>query len=153
MSNLTYSAESTAPAPSPIVDFKYEINFELLTVGSTRTANIGYSLEKVRSNKQKLDYFLNLPENWNNNDASKFKETLINKVRRIIDYLEFQPDIFPTAQNSIQLEYEKSNGDYLEFEIFDDRIKVFQSIKDSEKEYTAEDISEIQDLVNEFYSE
>ena len=37
-----------------------------------------------------------------------------------------QPRIFPTARNSIQFEYEKQDGEYLEFELFEDgRLKKF----------------------------
>ncbi|KJE25644.1 hypothetical protein LG52_3208 [Geobacillus kaustophilus] len=38
-----------------------------------------------------------------------------------------QPKLFPTARDSIQLEFEKENGDYLEFELFENKIDVFVS--------------------------
>ena len=45
--------------------------------------------------------------------------------------------ICPTACGSIQFEYEKENGEYLEFEIYEDRIEFFSiSQKGEEQEET-----------------
>lgn len=78
--------------------------------------------QKKLYNKNKVREFLNLEEDWNGNQAAAFSEDLINKALKIIGVIHDQPDVFPTARQSIQMEYEKENGDYLEFEIFDDRI-------------------------------
>lgn len=61
-----------------------------------------------------------LEKNWNHNNAPAFSSELIQRVKRIIKKLKNQPDIFPTAEESIQLEYTNNNGDYLEYEIFED---------------------------------
>lgn len=66
-----------------------------------------------------LDEISNLNYNWNNNKAEAFSSKLINKVKNIIKQLSIQPDIFPTACESIQLEYVNERGDYLEYEIFE----------------------------------
>ena len=67
-----------------------------------------------------------LPDNWNGNGAPRFSPRLLDRICGIVETLPRQPDIFPTANDSIQLEYENSRGDYLEFEIFEDgRIKEF----------------------------
>lgn len=51
----------------------------------------------------------------------------------ILKMLPIFPDIFFTFRDSVQFEYEKSNGAYLEFEVFEDKIGVF-SISSDERE-------------------
>lgn len=47
-------------------------------------------------------------------------------MKDVLAGLDVEPDVFPTARDSIQLEYENSSEDYLEFEVFPDkRIKKF----------------------------
>lgn len=85
-----------------------------------------YNSHNVREDNTKiLDSILKLEKDWNDNNADPFSKILINKCKLIIEDLTVQPDIFPTANDSIQMEYEKDNGSYLEFEIFDNRIEVF----------------------------
>ncbi len=67
-----------------------------------------------------------LQSNWNGYGADSFSVDLISKVREFVVSAVIQPDIFPTARDSIQIEYEKDNGDYLEFEFFENgEIKKF----------------------------
>lgn len=68
-------------------------------------------------NLKKLDQIELLEDGWNGNTAKAFKASFISKVREIITALEVQPEIFPTACNSIQIEYEKEDSSYLEIEI------------------------------------
>lgn len=59
---------------------------------------------------------------------------LLNAMK-VLKMLPILPDIFPTFRDSIQFEYEKSNGEYLEFEVFEDKIGVFSLSSDGrEKE-------------------
>ena len=103
------------------------------------------------NNIEKLNLFLELKDNWNDNNVKPFTSKLIEKVKLIISNVDYQPYIFPTACNSIQLEYEMENGNYLEFEIFENSIKVFQVINSIEKTfYISEDI--ISTYINNFYN-
>jgi len=79
---------------------------------------------KMNKNIETLKSFLKLKENWNYYGAKPFKEGLITKCINLIrsSDLKYQPDIFSTGRNSIQFEYEKEDGSYLEIEIFDDRF-------------------------------
>ena len=100
----------------------------------------------------KLNEIAALNANWNDNGASAFSDQLVLRVRSIVTKLQHQPFIFPTAKSSIQLEYENSFGDYLEFEIFEDgNIKMFSydrnGIEDSV--YTTEE--EMCDSISKFY--
>ena len=75
-----------------------------------------YSAELV-SNLNKLDEIQKLPKNWNGNGASRIQRKLIKKSKSLLINLDKQPQIFPTANNSIQIEYDGQNGAYLEFQI------------------------------------
>lgn len=66
----------------------------------------------------KLYYISRLKPNWNENDAESFSIKHILKVFSILNKLNYQPEVFPTANDSIQLEFYNSKGDYLEYEIF-----------------------------------
>ena len=48
--------------------------------------------------------------NWNEYDADSFDPSLIQKVTGIVARLDIQPEIFPTAADSIQLEYYDENA-------------------------------------------
>ena len=66
----------------------------------------------------------NLKDNWNEEGAKAFSETLVNRCWLICLKLKIQPMIYPTARDSIQFEYELEDKSYLEFEIYRDRISV-----------------------------
>lgn len=68
-------------------------------------------------NEQKLQVIAGLKDNWNGNGAQAFKGELIVRVRDILDHLDIQPQIFPTALMTIQLEFDNSRRDHMEIEI------------------------------------
>ena len=92
---------------------KYEQLEKLYTMAYT-TLN---SLEKnyIVTNAA-LDEIAKLDDNWNNNGAGSFSTKLIGKCREIVMQLVAEPFICPTACSSIQFEYEKENGEYLELD-------------------------------------
>ena len=105
-------------------------------------------------NKEVLDSFKKLEYNWNNNKAEKIPESLIGKSKKILDEIYYQPDIYPTARNSIQLEYEDENGKYLEFEIFEDIILclfIDRDGKEFDSKIDINDFNKIHDMINLFY--
>lgn len=97
-----------------------------------------------------LQNISNLPNNWNNNGAKSFPACLIQKCKDIVDQLSVKPLITPTACDSIQFEYELDNGDYLEFEIYEDKIVCYQIIEGLDTE-TEVDAYEVIKLVEEFF--
>lgn len=103
-----------------------------------------------------LDEIAKLDDNWNNNGADSFSIKLIEKCRDIMTQLVAEPFICPTACGSIQFEYEKDNGEYLEFEIYEDRIEVFlDTSSNGEQEFELEGISAIdkmKQMVVDFYA-
>ena len=72
----------------------------------------------LHENIRRLNSFLYLKQNWNNNNANPFNNKLIDKAFNILTSLNYSPEVFPSGRDSIQFEFEKDNGDYLEFEIF-----------------------------------
>lgn len=110
-----------------------------------------FSMEKIIG-LNAINEIRNLEFNWNGNNAEPFSESLVQKSINVLNSLEYTPEIYPTACNSIQFEYEKESGEYLEFEIFDNHINVFMIHDDeSEEEFTENDIDKIIKLVNKFY--
>jgi hypothetical protein len=101
---------------------------------------------------QKVMSFLNLEENWNTYGALPFKFDLVQKVVEIIHKLNYVPEVFPTGRQSIQLEFENQNTDYLEFEIFVDRIVCYHEINGVDNTNVI-GLEEIETIVNTFYAE
>lgn len=85
------------------------------------------SSDSIREdNLKKLRNIGDLKDNWNGNGASAFPKTIIDRVTDLINKLPIQPEIFPTALNSIQFEYDNSRRDHMEIEISDsDEAEVF----------------------------
>lgn len=118
------------------------IRFSVNGEASKLTTNL-YVLKEIRG----------LPENWNENGAVAFSPELIDRVTELIKSLAYQPDIFPTAEESIQLEFENSKGDYLEFELFEDgAVQRFFCASNGQNETTAFSIQGINnDYLKKFF--
>lgn len=67
-------------------------------------------------NMQKLEKFRSFEKDWNGDQAETFSLELLARVRNVLNsnILPRQPEIFPLADGSIQMEWEKKNGEYLE---------------------------------------
>lgn len=101
---------------------------------------------------QKISEIRCLEDNWNGNGAPKFSSQLLDSVLSIVEKLTRQPSIFPTARESIQLEYENDIGDYLEFEVFEGgRLKKFFCGHDGKMITEDIPIETIYEVVNNFY--
>lgn len=108
--------------------------------------------EALQRSYQKLSEIRCLTDNWNGNGAPKFSDELLAAAKKIVETLSRQPDIFPTARESIQFEYENDLGDYLEFELFEGgRLKKFYCGHDGDT--VTEDISidTMDEVVRRFY--
>ena len=89
-----------------------------------------------------------MKDNWNGNGASAFPKALINRVENLINGLDIQPELFPTAMCTIQLEYDNSRRDHMEIEIGEnDQAEVF--IVNFNGEETLETIYISPETVNE----
>lgn len=92
-------------------------------------------------------------ENWNGYDGKGFTKELCDFSADIIKKLDEkdQPKVFPTGRESIQFEYEKENGEYLEFEIYSPkRIEMFRILENQPELEKHVDLEELEELVKEF---
>ena len=106
---------------------------------------------ELQGNLDIIDSFEKLEYNWNGYGGLKLSKSVIDNARSALYFLDRQPDIFPTGRNSIQFEYERENGDYLEFEIFENSIVAFQIVADEETECGVNE-KEMEKMVIEFYA-
>lgn len=111
-----------------------------------------YGKDKI-TNLKRVSEIAKLPDDWNNNGADKISESIVKYVRKLILNLEDQPEIFPTACDAIQLEWENEKNEYLEMEILEESINVFQI--DSEGNESQKNIEHdteiIKEIVRNFY--
>jgi hypothetical protein len=109
--------------------------------------------KKMERNINKLERISQLKENWNGYGAKPFPLALIYAAKNLIRKLYFQPQIFPTAAESIQFEFEKDNGDYLEFQFYGNgTCEVFRILGDHEEEFTSQDnFTSLNSIINTFY--
>lgn len=82
-----------------------------------------------------------LPPDWNGYGAKPFPTQLIKKCEEILRALPVPPEIYPTARQSVQLQYELPDRSYLEFEVFADRTVCLQVPKRVYADATEEEIS------------
>ena len=109
--------------------------------------------EDILSNMNKLSEISKLQSNWNGNGALPFSKALIDKVRSILLTLPIQPEVFPTADNSIQLEYDGKNKSYLEFQIYEDADTEIFCVDQlgREKDWTIANNSSLNEVILQFY--
>lgn len=113
---------------------------------------INYSLSmKSIDNLKKINRIADLKDDWNLHGASSFSESLIEFCRNMLLKLNRQPNIFPTANGSIQFEFE-NNDDYLEIEVIDDLSCIEYYMKKGGKEIEKSTVvQDVIKVVNQFY--
>lgn len=119
----------------------------------TGVGDIFMDKEKIH-NLKKIDQISCLEDGWNGNKAKAFESQLLTEMRSIITVLRIQPELFPTACGSLQLEYEKEDGSYLEIEAtLEDTWEVFEIDDNGDETYFSihADIDSIIKLVDNFY--
>lgn len=104
-------------------------------------------------NMRKLTQIALLKNNWDGYGASPLTRDTIYSAQRLIRALHVQPEIFPTAAGSIQIEYEKDNGDYLELQFTGQGFcEAFRHIGGNEEYFSLPDNScSVNALVDDFY--
>ncbi|MBQ0026539.1 MAG: hypothetical protein KBS79_04130 [Lachnospiraceae bacterium] len=105
------------------------------------------------TNLKRLSEIENLSDNWNNNGAEKIPVSVIKSVRKLLMTIEFQPEIFPTACDALQLEWENNKDEYLEMEILENSVNVFRIDSDGNElqKNIKFDTETINKMVREFY--
>ena len=105
------------------------------------------------TNIKRLSEIEKLPDNWNDNGAGKIPASIVKSVRKLLMTIEFQPEIFPTACDALQLEWENNRDEYLEMEILEDSVNVFQIDADGNElqNIIKFDNEAIRKMVRDFY--
>ena len=119
----------------------------IMTVTLTNPNNL------LSRNQIKLKAISELPDNWDWYEAAPLAHSLIMDANAFLPKFLKQPEIFPTADGTIQMEYEKDNGDYLEIQFADNSMcEVYISQNQSEKYFTINRTpKDINELVSKFY--
>lgn len=73
---------------------------------------------------KRLNEMKTLKYNWNGYGAEPIPIDIIEKTEKFIRQLNSEVEIFPTANQTIQIEKENNFG-YLEIEIYEDMISLF----------------------------
>ena len=144
-------AELSSLAPSFLLLNEYSS-----TESHKLPTNLGVSqVTEVRptlgENNDRLEQIAALEENWNGYGASPIPSSIIRDVEGFLCTLPIQPEIFPTARPSIQLEYDTADC-HIEFEITEEkRVLMFFCAGDVsiEKEIS---LSELSNYVKRFYT-
>ena len=79
------------------------------------------NIDVVETIKLNFEKIKNLKENWDGNKAVPFNLDFVNSVETVVLKLDLMPDIFPTANGTIQIEYEEETK-YLEFEFSEEGL-------------------------------
>ncbi len=150
----------------------FQIPYEIQTVVKKESSLTGKSirqivLEKLRgetvdkvfspelkANLKKLDEISFLKKNWNGNHAKPICKKIIKKSKILVIDLDKQPQIFPTANDSIQIEYDGINNSYLEFQITKKNVMSYYMVDKNGSEKTGNidySSSAVNKLVGAFY--
>lgn len=104
----------------------------------------------LHSNIAKLHAFKKL-----DSTVASFGTDFLASIECILKELPYQPEIFPTYQGTVQLEYEKTSGKYLEIEITPENamsiFKISDTGEETEENYEKSDIKKIVKEVCTFY--
>ena len=109
-------------------------------------------MPESRNNTKRLTQIAMLKNNWDGYGAEPLPRDTIFRAQRLIRSLHFQSEIFPTAAGSIQIEYEKDNGDYLELQFTGQGFcEAFRCIGGNEEYFSLLDNSDaVNTLVDDF---
>lgn len=116
--------------------------------------DIKKAIDKTR-NLRTLENIQKLENDWNGYGAESFPTDVISLSRDIVMILDYQPEIFPTGRQTVQMEYELSDRSYLEIEVYEEKIKIMEvpQRRYSEAktfELLAREYSKIATVVNNF---
>lgn len=106
---------------------------------------------QVTRQLEKLSKIASMPDNWNRNGAKAFSDEFIGTTRELLIQLEHVPEIFPTANGSLQFEYDKPDHSHLDIEIFEDVAEVYIVGKNGQE--TSFDIKPSAEEINKVVAE
>jgi hypothetical protein len=141
--------------PDETVHLLVEFIYQLSPKEKKSRATSGSLIKRYTENVEKLKRISELKDNWNENGAKAFPKSQIEKVSNILTYLDNQPEIFPTACDSIQLEFDNGKN-HLEIEIFNnDNAETYCVDEDGKETFgtVPAEGTKINDFVWRFYGQ
>lgn len=73
----------------------------------------------------KLESFRELKQGWNGYNGERISDDVIDNATQLLLKLNFQPKIFPTGRNSIQVEHYFDEENLFELEVFSDKFCIY----------------------------
>lgn len=150
--DINFSTNSFAQISNSLNSMKCEMEQYLYYISQLENAYLERS-KKQKACSEKMAAILELQDNWNDNGAKKFSDKLIVKCYSILFGLPVLPEIFPVADGSIQFEYEKNDGSYLEFCIFENDVSEFIAYPDGKEIERTIESDKIAEEVKNFYEQ
>lgn len=99
------------------VDNLLQRTFDGKAEGSTYTSIDLQFTQAMQINLNKLKEISLFHENWNGYGAQPLSTLVLKRAEEVVRGVYLQPRLFPTADNTIQMEYESSDDAYLEIQI------------------------------------
>lgn len=94
-----------------------------------------------------------LKDCWDGYNAKAISSVIIERALKLVDFISYEPQIYPTPRGTIQFEFYNKNDNYLEIEIFENNYIVTQITKTEESEYAETDIINFLRTIKAFYAE
>lgn len=91
------------------------------------------TMQHKRRNLDRLQDFRAFQKNWNGENADPFSTNLINRCEEIVELLDYDMEIFPTARSTIQFENWFLSKSYIEFEIYHNKVGLFIMLEHNKK--------------------
>ena len=101
-----------------------------------------------------LKEFLTLEDNWDDYGAHAPSENIVLFVMAILSKLPKQPDVFPTPEGHVQLEYAIGRNRHLNIEVISEtKFSVFEMFEDrtARKDFYSYDLKMLNDRIRRFY--
>lgn len=110
-----------------------------------------FDYSKYKQNVSIIEDYSLLQDNWNGYGALQINKDVISTVNELLSTLIYQPDVFPTGRGGIQIEYQKTDDSYLEFEFFPNgQIGMLKIDSNQNEEERFVNLSEISTIVGVF---
>ena len=105
---------------------------------------------------KRIDDITLLEQDWNGYNASPISKDIITNAKKVVNILIYQPEIFPTARNTIQFEYNIGNNRtaYLEIEVYANKytvLIVYEHNYQSAFQDVITNISKLTNVINPFF--
>lgn len=102
-----------------------------------------------------IDSIRTLQKDWNLYGADPIPKEVCDLAENIVQMQTHLPEIFPTALQSIQLEWHGNDNEYLECDVSVNKLNLFFTYKqrNDERELSIDEYKGIKNIVERFYNQ